>query len=31
MLVAARNGTEAPSFDDYYPAQRDHFESLANQ
>ncbi|MEV0227419.1 SRPBCC family protein [Streptomyces sp. NPDC050704] len=28
MLVAARDGTEAPSFDDYYPAQRAHFESL---
>ncbi|MHA4814816.1 SRPBCC family protein [Streptomyces aculeolatus] len=32
LLVAARDGTAdtaAPSFDDYYPAQRDYFTSLA--
>ena len=29
MLVAARSGAEAPKFDDYYPAQRAYFESLA--
>ncbi|AKH83603.1 ATPase [Streptomyces sp. CNQ-509] len=31
LLVAARDGaadTAAPSFDDYYPAQRDYFTSL---
>ncbi|MCX4902921.1 SRPBCC family protein [Streptomyces sp. NBC_00878] len=31
MLVASRDGTRAPSFDDYYPAQQAHFESLADQ
>jgi uncharacterized protein YndB with AHSA1/START domain len=25
-LVAARDGRPMPSFDDYYPAQKDHFE-----
>ncbi|WP_407559987.1 SRPBCC family protein [Streptomyces sp. 184] len=28
LLVAARDGAAAPSFDDYYPAQRDYFTSL---
>ncbi|MEU4563209.1 SRPBCC family protein [Actinoplanes sp. NPDC023936] len=27
LLVASRDGTPAPSFDDYYPALREHFES----
>lgn len=26
-LVASRDGTPAPVFDDYYPAQKDHFEA----
>lgn len=30
MLVAAREGTPRPVFDDYYPAQRDHFERQAD-
>lgn len=25
MLVAARNGEPRPSFDEYYPSQRDHY------
>jgi uncharacterized protein YndB with AHSA1/START domain len=25
MLVAARNGTALPSFDDYYPAMKEHY------
>jgi hypothetical protein len=25
MLVAARAGAPKPSFDDYYPSQRDYF------
>jgi uncharacterized protein YndB with AHSA1/START domain len=28
MLVASRDGTPQPSFDDYYPAMRGYFESL---
>ncbi|BCJ62259.1 hypothetical protein Jiend_56810 [Micromonospora endophytica] len=27
-LVASRDGTAMPSFDDYYPAQRDYFAHL---
>ncbi|MEU8241298.1 SRPBCC family protein [Actinoplanes missouriensis] len=27
MLVASRDGTPTPVFDDYYPAMREHFES----
>jgi uncharacterized protein YndB with AHSA1/START domain len=29
-LVASREDAPAPSFDDYYPAMRDHFTALAN-
>ncbi|WP_447008166.1 SRPBCC family protein [Saccharothrix isguenensis] len=29
MLLASRAGTPLPSFDDYYPSQKAHFESLA--
>ena len=25
MLIASRNGNALPSFEDYYPAQRDYF------
>ncbi|MGW5051321.1 SRPBCC family protein [Actinokineospora sp. NPDC004072] len=28
LLVAARDGTPRPSFDDYYPALKPHFEAL---
>lgn len=28
MLVAARDGSPAPDFDDYYPAMRPYFEDL---
>jgi uncharacterized protein YndB with AHSA1/START domain len=28
MLVASREGTSLPSFDTYYPAQKDHFTAL---
>jgi uncharacterized protein YndB with AHSA1/START domain len=28
MLVAARDGSPAPSFDDYYPAMKPYFEAL---
>jgi uncharacterized protein YndB with AHSA1/START domain len=28
MLVAARDGSPAPSFDDYYPAMKSYFEAL---
>ena len=28
MLVAARHGTAAPSFDDYYPAMKPYYDSL---
>jgi uncharacterized protein YndB with AHSA1/START domain len=28
MLVAARDGLPAPSFDDYYPAMKGYFEAL---
>jgi uncharacterized protein YndB with AHSA1/START domain len=28
MLVASRAGAPLPSFDDYYPSQKPHFESL---
>ncbi|MEU9955396.1 SRPBCC family protein [Streptomyces sp. NPDC050982] len=31
MLVASRDGTPAPGFDDYYPSQQAYFESLADQ
>ncbi|BAL88803.1 hypothetical protein AMIS_35830 [Actinoplanes missouriensis 431] len=27
LLVASRDGTPAPTFDDYYPAMKEHFES----
>lgn len=27
MLVSAREGSPKPKFEDYYPAQRDHFEN----
>jgi len=29
MLVAARDGTPAPVFDDYYPAMKPYYEALA--
>ncbi|MGW2387693.1 SRPBCC family protein [Streptomyces sp. NPDC001658] len=29
MLTAARTGTPRPDFDDYYPAQKAYYESLA--
>ena len=28
MLVASRDGTPPPNFDDYYPAQQEHYEGL---
>ena len=28
MLVASRDGSARPDFDDYYPAQKDYFEAL---
>ncbi|ACU36489.1 SRPBCC family protein [Actinosynnema pretiosum subsp. pretiosum] len=28
LLVAAREGAEAPSFEDYYPALKPHFDAL---
>ncbi|WP_239154491.1 hypothetical protein [Amycolatopsis sp. FDAARGOS 1241] len=28
LLVAARDGTPRPSFDDYYPAQKEPYEAL---
>ena len=28
MLVAARDGSPTPSFDDYYPAMKPYFEAL---
>jgi hypothetical protein len=28
MLLASRAGKPLPSFDDYYPSQKAHFESL---
>ncbi|MBP2336509.1 uncharacterized protein YndB with AHSA1/START domain [Saccharothrix coeruleofusca] len=28
MLVAARDGSPRPDFDDYYPAMKEHFEGL---
>lgn len=30
MLVASRDGTPRPNFDDYYPAQQAYFEALAS-
>ncbi|ONI86830.1 ATPase [Saccharothrix sp. ALI-22-I] len=29
MLTASRTGNPLPAFDDYYPSQKPHFESLA--
>jgi uncharacterized protein YndB with AHSA1/START domain len=29
LLVASRDGTTAPSFDDYYPSMKAHFTDLA--
>ncbi|MEO3826926.1 SRPBCC family protein [Actinomadura sp. B10D3] len=31
MLVAARDGSPGPNFDDYYPAMKPHFTELASQ
>lgn len=31
MLVASRDGTPLPSFDDYYPSQQGYYESLASR
>jgi uncharacterized protein YndB with AHSA1/START domain len=31
MLVAARDDLPTPSFDDYYPAMKPHYEALATQ
>ena len=28
MLVAARDGSPTPSFDDYYPAMKTYYDSL---
>ena len=31
MLLAARDGSSLPMFDDYYPTQKEYFERLAEQ